>query len=79
MKWTPFDIKLILHFYSNYDKFPSAHSPIYVERVRALLDNGLIQYSEGVPKTTKLGDAFIDLLLSTPIPEIRYVDPRLPK
>jgi hypothetical protein len=74
--WTPFDLKLILHFHSCLDKPDSANAPIYRERVDNLMNAGLVEYREGIPRTTELGDAFVGLLLSTPIPVVKYVDPR---
>lgn len=77
--WSPFDIKLMLHCYACLDKFPQSHAPIYTERLGALMDLGLVEYIEGIPRATRLGEAFVELLLCTPIPEVRYVDPRFPK
>jgi len=79
MNWSPFDIKMILHFYACADRFPNENAPIYVERLRSLIDHGLIEYREGIPRTTELGNAFVDLLMNTPIPAVRYVDPRFDK
>lgn len=79
MSWTPFDIKMVLHFHSCLDRFPNAQAPIYAERLRQLMDCGLVEYQEGIPRTTELGNAFVGLLMATPIPEVRYVDPRFDK
>jgi len=79
MKWTLFDLKMILHFHACLDVSPQANSPIFGERLRALMDDGLVEYVDGIPRTTKLGDAFVSLLLKTPIPVVRYVDPRVEK
>lgn len=79
MNWSPFDIKMMLHFYACYDRFPQADSAIFGERLRAVMDAGLVEYVDGIPRTTKLGEAFVELLLETPIPVVRYVDPRFRK
>lgn len=79
MNWSPFDIKMVLHFYACLDQFPNANAPIYAELRDALIDAGLVEFREGIPRTTELGDAFVGLLLDTPIPVVKYVDPRLGK
>lgn len=79
MNWTPFDLKMILHFYACLDVAPQARSPIFGERLNKMIENDLVEYVDGIPRTTKLGDAFVRLLLDTPIPVIRYIDPRLDK
>lgn len=77
--WSPFDIKLILHCYSSHDQFPQSHAPIFLERLGAIMDQGLVEYIDGIPRTTKLGEAFVELLLSTPVPVVHYADPRFLK
>lgn len=76
MTWTPFDIRMVLHFYACLDRFPQENAPIFSERLKRLMEDGLLEYREGIPRTTELGNAFVALLLDTPIPEVRYVDPR---
>lgn len=77
--WTPYDIRMMLHFYSCYDRFPQYDAPIYGERLARLMQDNLVEFIDGVPRATKLGEAFIELLLQTPIPVAVYVDPRFKK
>lgn len=79
MKWTPYDIRMMLHFYSTGERFPQFDAPIYGERLAQLMQYELVEFIDGIPRATKLGEAFIELLLQTPIPVAVYVDPRFKK
>jgi hypothetical protein len=77
--WSPFDIRLMLHFYASpTERFEQAHAPIYAERVQSLVDAGLIETDRGAAThiATEKGRALVNMWCETPVPEIRYVDPR---
>ena len=54
----------------------SIHHAAAFEALRA---SGLVQdWSPGLVQTTERGRAFVEMLLATPLPEHRWVDPRVP-
>lgn len=75
--WSPFDIRLMLHFYATPSgQFEQAHAPIYAERVQSLVDAGLIQADGETYSATEKGRFLVLLWRETPVPAVRYVDPR---
>jgi hypothetical protein len=79
---TPYQIKLILHWYCVVDRFPQASAPIYDETMAWMLRDGLIEPRrdvEGLYTTTERGAKFVEMLCDTPLPENRWLDPRFAK
>lgn len=74
--WTPFQLDIVLHHYASTARYPRENTPIYSEEIRCLMDCGLIEYREGIPRTTRMGDHFVEMLLQTPLPREVWVDPR---
>lgn len=76
--WVPGHLRYLLHFYISTEPFPEPErsSQFYAESLGLFMDLDLIQYRDGIPTCTKRGEAFIRLLLNTPVPEERFTDPR---
>lgn len=78
-RWSPFDIRLMIHFCTTpTERFQQASAPIYPERVKMLLDAGLIQTDGKLTShtATDKGCALVAMWCETPLPEMRFVDPR---
>lgn len=78
MSWTPYQIEIMLHHHCSAARFSRDNAPAYAETVRGLIDMGLLVDSDGSIRSTLLGKAMVKLWCSTPIPEMRFVDPRYP-
>lgn len=77
--WTPFQLDIVLHHYASTARYPREDAPIYGEEIAHLMQSGVIEYREGIPRTTRLGDHFVEMLLQTPLPLEVWVDPRTHK
>lgn len=75
---TPYQLEIILHHWTGTTQpFQRAHAPLYPGTVEDLVDQGLLRRTDDQMLTgTPLCEAFIDMLCGTPLPELRYVDPR---
>ena len=77
MKWTFYDLEIFIHHTCSPTPFDRCHAPSYPERRDALIAAGLLRVDEeGVIRATEMGDAFGNMLKSTPLPVRRYIDPR---
>ena len=76
--WTPYGIKIILHHYVTNEKFEYAHAPAYQSNSRSMVEQGLLTPTElgGSFDVTEKGRALIQSWLDTPIPTMKWVDPR---
>jgi hypothetical protein len=78
---SPLEINLILHIYAIAEPFTHPNAPAYAKAKARFLNLDLIKQSEcaacGYTLTPK-GKAFVQILLSTPIPVEKtvFVDPR---
>lgn len=79
MIWRPYDIEVILWHHISWERFPRETAPEYGPTIRRLTDMGVLEYADGVPKTSLLGQGLVHLWQQTPLPVVRYVDPRLEK
>ena len=75
-RWTPYELSIILHHYGSLDRFPRADAPLYSPTVQSLMQAGVLDYVEGIPRTTERGFHFVEMLLQTPLPEQVWRDPR---
>ena len=82
MKFTPLHISLMIHCYAIAEPIPNRGAPAVEEYLRQLTNFGLIKeddkYASGFTATER-GVAWMNMLRSTPLPELRYVDPRAGK
>lgn len=79
--WSPFQIKMILHFHCCHDEFPQANVPIYQSVLSDLIHDGVLIDNDNNTgfTTTDLGKALVEMWCSTPLPVQRFVDPRFEK
>jgi hypothetical protein len=75
--WSAHDIEVLLHHANVVGDWPRGRTPAYCDTVNKLMNGGLIDRVD-FPAVTEKGHAFIGMLLATPIPEARYIDPRFP-
>lgn len=73
--WSPHDINLILHLYTTSEPWPYGESMAYLATMKRFVEYGLVDRAD-FPKVTPRGEAFIDLLCSTPVPIRLFGDPR---
>ena len=76
MMWTPYQIEIMLHHHCSGAPFERSDAPAYPGAVKGLKDLGLLDDFEGHPRSTLLGQALIEMWCATPIPHMRFVDPR---
>lgn len=77
MLWTYYDIEIFIHHTCSPTPFDRGWAPAYQPALERLVSLGLLaRDEEGIVRSTAMGDAWGDLLKSTPLPVQRFVDPR---
>lgn len=77
MIWTFYDLEIFIHHACSPTPFDRASAPAYDGAVMRLMDYGLLSRDEeGIIRSTEKGDAWGDMLKSTPLPVHRFIDPR---
>lgn len=82
--WTPYQIEIMLHYHCSVGAFVRWRAPIFDETLGDLVSMGLLApYDDGIRPsdpycytTTERGRALIEMWCATPIPEMKFVDPR---
>ena len=85
---TPFELKILLHIYAIADVLPEWDIPLTRDTVAVFLQDGIIKtprvwsadHAEIPPQQFSLserGNAWVEMILSTPYPVHRWADPRL--
>jgi predicted transcriptional regulator len=78
--WSPLQIKLLLKIHTTQTLKPNdIPSEIHRNELKYFITNGLVEKVEGINHTYALTDkgvAFIEMLLNTPLPELKWIDPR---
>lgn len=74
----PYEISLLVHFHAYAEDWPQAGTKFYSEIVDRWLGWNLIKPINESPyyRTTERGEMMIEMLLTTPLPELVWVDPR---
>lgn len=78
-KMTPNHLEVLIHHHVSPTPHPRGHAPAVAGAQRFFVDNGIIEKGddqEGVFRTTPKGEAWLQMILSTPWPVRRFVDPR---
>lgn len=76
--WSPYQITVLLHHHTSGAEFPRHDAPAYGEVISGFIGMGLLHRNpEGFLTTTERAHALIDMWRSTPLPEMRWIDPRL--
>lgn len=78
MHITPYVLELVIHHHCSYDLFPRWEAPLYNPTIDELIAEGILERGDdGAPyHTTEKGKAWIEMLLATPFPEQKWIDPR---
>jgi hypothetical protein len=74
--WSPHDINVMLHHYCVKSKWPYGATDAYKASLEHLHHYGLIDRADEFSAPTDKGRAFIELILNTPVPVAKFVDPR---
>lgn len=74
--WTPYIIDVILHHHTSHAMYPNHSAPLYQPTIVDLIDNGILVNSGEHLTTSDLGKALVELWCSTPLPVVKFVDPR---
>jgi hypothetical protein len=78
MKVSPGLIEIVLHYHCCPEPHPRADAPYVLDSTAELLTAGLIERdARGIMRTTERGSAWVEMLCATPLPEHRWVDPRV--
>lgn len=77
MRWSPYRIRVILHHHVSTEPFPESGAPSYIQTIDQLVTDGILQKDQdNFWVTTDLGKALVGLWCETPLPIVRYADPR---
>lgn len=81
--WTPAQLRYLLHFYVTTSPFPDPEraSQHFAESMALFSHHGIVTRHNGGKldreySLTELGNAFIQMLIATPLPQRQFVDPR---
>lgn len=78
--WCPNEIDVVMHYHCRCDPHPRQHAPAVQEAIEFFLREGILDTAPPDDGrgylVTKRGEAWIELILSTPMPESAWVDPR---
>jgi hypothetical protein len=75
-QFTPYEMGIILHHYSSLDRFPRESAPVYGPTLQRLSERGLIEWRDGIPRTTEIGNYLVESWLQTPLPRCEWRDGR---
>jgi len=73
---SPLAIVMLLHFHNNPVPFTGIEHGPQQDIVKCFLGNKIIYHESGSYRTTEKGRAFVNMILKTPFPVTKYVDPR---
>ncbi len=78
--WSPLQVKLLLKIHTTQTLKPNdIPSEIHKNELQYFITNGLVEKVKDINHTYALtykGEAFIEMLLNTPLPTLKWVDPR---
>ncbi len=78
MSMTPLELRCLIDIYVGSELSVPA-TDVRRHAMNDLVRNGLVEGASSLPSghdTTELGNAFMSLILSTPIPDAKFIDPR---
>lgn len=78
-QWTLYQMEILIHFHVSAVPFPRADAPLFPETLAGLISDRLLapRAESGCYDTSDRGKALILMWMQTPLPEARFVDPRL--
>lgn len=76
MNFTPFHLKVLLHTYVCPERYDGQENKDATQEIiNDLYGNSLVDRTD-FPKITERGEKFVKMILATPLPEHRWIDPR---
>jgi hypothetical protein len=72
---SPGEIKMILHYHATRERW-EPHTEWSRGVLHRLIEEGILEYQDGIPVSTPLGRAFVESICSTPVPVVAFIDPR---
>jgi hypothetical protein len=77
--WTPLHIELMIHYRCSACRFPRSDAPAVIDYTEQLKSHGLIRETTddetGDYRATEKGEAFLELVCRTPLPQMAWVTP----
>lgn len=75
--WSPYEIEIMIHHYGSRAPFPRSEAPAYSGTVTRLVQAGLLEsVNESPYRATELGRGLVELWMATPVPVVKFIDPR---
>ena len=76
---TPYELTLLIHFRTTPERFPQSETDLYINTTERFEREDLIEVSSETDnqhgyELTKLGVAWLAVILNTPKPKLVYVD-----
>ena len=78
MRHTPAEIEILLYCHYSAERHPRLDVPYVEKTIQKFLSEGILEpYGEaGMYTTTMKGKGWVEMIISTPYPELIYADPR---
>jgi hypothetical protein len=75
---TPNDLDILIHYYVCPDIHERYYAPAVMESCREFVQSGIFVSSgeDGIFSVTEKGRAWMELILNTPMPILKWIDPR---
>lgn len=74
---TPHDVTVLIHHHCIMSPWPHGETSAYANSKAWMLAEGILrERSDGTLCTTLRGEAFLQMILSTPLPVMAAIDPR---
>lgn len=76
---TPLEISLVLHYHCTPGPHPQAHAPAVREAIERFMREDILEYDPEHARAYKVaerGRALVEMLCATPLPVVRWCDPR---
>lgn len=77
---SPNDIEVLIHHHCTPDAHPRAHASAVQEAIQRFVADGIFETRPDLASgytTTAKGTAWMEMILATPYPEMRWIDPRV--
>jgi hypothetical protein len=71
---TPYELSILMHHYTSPCRHDNYHTVLYNDIVNRFREDGILNV--GPVSVTEKGIAFINMILSVPMPEPAWIDPR---
>ena len=76
---SPHDIKVLLHHHCVVGPWPLGETTAYIDSRSWMEASGILHQNGTMWETTERGNALVQMLCATPLPDQAFVDPRTGK